>query len=228
MQAILPKPEVREQETRSSTCMRILRPTNLLIVALVALGIIFISSGLGAAMAPAEGPDTITVDGVEYQATQKSGPVSHFETPDVNPAEAFTDRNVWDGNGSENLPCEEGIHWIDNANVLTVSHCLGETEETTTTTEQATTTTTDGTTTTTEEEVTTTSTIDTTTSTENVVTTITSPAPSTTVPTITVTTDTPSPELPFTGMEDWLLPLGILLLATGGLLVRKTSASIHS
>lgn len=83
---------------------------------------------------------TITVDGVVYDATKVSGPVIHFETPDSDPLVAFTARHTWTSHGSENLPCEEGIHWIDNTNVLTVSNCLEDTTTTTTTTVSSTTT----------------------------------------------------------------------------------------
>lgn len=86
----------------------------------------------------------LTVDGVTYQPSQESGPVRHYETPDVEPVEAFSDRHVWTGNGSELLPCPGGIHWIDNESLLTISHCLEvppSTTTTTTTTEPPTTTT---------------------------------------------------------------------------------------
>jgi hypothetical protein len=92
----------------------------------------------GAALAVDAGP--ITVDGVQYAATKVSGPTVHYETPDVNPSAASTGHHTWVGNGSENLPCEDGIHWIDNANVLTISHCLEVPDETTTTVPETTTT----------------------------------------------------------------------------------------
>ena len=90
------------------------------------------------------GPD-LTVDGVAYEPTKIVGQAYdatvHYETPDTNPTVAFTDRHQWVGNGSELLPCQYGIHWIDNKNVLTISHCLEDPdEETTTSTTQATTT----------------------------------------------------------------------------------------
>jgi hypothetical protein len=92
------------------------------------------------------------------------------------------------------------------------------TTEGTTTTSEATTTTTAPSSTTTTEETSTTTTIG-----------VTTTAQVTTVPSSPTTTATivapPTPEeLPFTGVKDWLLPLGILLLATGGLVVRKASA----
>ena len=69
---------------------------------------------------------SLTVDGVTYSPTKSvgNGPTNHYETPGANPSAAVSDRHEWTGNGSENLPCEGGIHWIDNANVLTISHCL--------------------------------------------------------------------------------------------------------
>ena len=124
---------------------------------LLALGLSTVTVG-----AATVGP-IINVDGVEYQASKVTpGGTVHFETPDTNPVAAFTVRNVWVGNGSKQLPCPGGIHWIDNKNVLTISNCLEEEttttteQETTTTTEQVTTTTGQVTTTTTEQETTTT------------------------------------------------------------------------
>ena len=108
----------------------------------------------------------ITVDGIVYEATKVSGPVIHFETPGSNPQVAFTARNTWTGHGSENLPCNGGVHWIDNANVLTISNCLGGTTTTTSTTVSPTTTlVTESTTTTSTTETTTTSPSDITTTT---------------------------------------------------------------
>lgn len=66
----------------------------------------------------------LQVDGETYAPSQISGPIRHYETPDTQPQVAQSDRHVWAGNGSEHLPCEGGIHWIDNENLLTVSHCL--------------------------------------------------------------------------------------------------------
>lgn len=76
----------------------------------------------------------LEVDGVVYLESSHGGAFTfHYETPDTNPTLAFTQRHLWTGNGSENLPCEGGIHWIDNKNVLTISHCLPYTQPTTTT-----------------------------------------------------------------------------------------------
>lgn len=135
---------------------------------------------------------TLTVDGTVYLPSQISGPTVHYETPDTNPQSAFTERNTWTGNGSEHLPCEFGIHWIDNHNVLTVSHCLeGENGTTTTTTSTSTTTTTEPTTTTTTTEPTTTTTTTepTTTTTTSTSTTTTEPSTTTTEATTTTTTE---------------------------------------
>lgn len=152
----------------------------------------------------------LTVDGVGYAPSKISGPTVHYETPDVNPSSAFTERNVWTGNGSEWLPCEGGIHWIDNENVLTISNCLENT--TTTTTEPPTTTSTGVTTSTTP-----------TTSTSTVPTTTTSTTTTTTVPpstTTTTSTTIPQPELPFTGSYDTMLVgLGLGFALCGGLLL---------
>ena len=187
---------------------------------------------------------TITVDGVQYEASKYSGPTVHFETPDVQPVAAFTDRHVWSGNGSEHLPCEGGIHWIDNQNILTVSHCLeggttttststtSTTKPTTSTTTSSTTTTTEATTTTTDPTTTTTSsttTVPSTTTTSTLpgsatstTSSTTTQAPATTAPPTTVTTTivvtttvpSPTPTLPNTGA-----PLGVLFAAGFGLVL---------
>ena len=129
-------------------------------------------------------PHELRVVGVKYAPTKVvgSGPTVHYETSDlVHPnlskltGSIWTERNVWTGNGSENLPCEGGIHWIDNKNVLTISHCLETPPPTTTTT------TTPSTTTTTTAPPTTTST--------TVATTTTSTS---TTPEVTTTTEPPS------------------------------------
>ena len=126
--------------------------------------------------AQANGGHTLTVDGTEYTPTKivGSGPTVHYFTPGVNSVgSAFTERHTWTGNGSGNLPCVGLLHWIDNANVLTISHCEFE-NGTTTTTTQVTTTTTPEVTTTTQVVTTTTST--------------TQPTTTTTVPRTTSTT----------------------------------------
>ncbi len=162
------------------------------------MAIVFIALFLViAAQAEASDSYVFTVDGVEYTAIKVvgSGPTVHYETPDVNPQSAFTDRNVWTGNGSENLPCEGGIHWIDNKNVLTVSHCYqGEATPPTTST---------STTSTTRPPPTTTSTTipsSTTTTTVQVTTTTVSPTTTTTVaPTTTSTLEPTTTTVPYSG-----------------------------
>lgn len=206
------------------------------------LGIL--STEWGTARATEVGP--ITVDGVEYAPSKVSGPTVHYETPDTDPQAAFTARHVWVGNGSDNLPCEGGIHWIDNKNVLTVSHCLPT--DTTTTTELPTTTTTEPpTTTTVTEPPTTSSTVTTTvpasttttvpetttssststTTTEASTTTSSSSTTTTAPPTTTtvqqITTTTTLPELPATGPSETLSVVavfGVLLATLGALTLR--------
>ena len=81
--------------------------------------------------------DVLFVDGIAYDRGEPlNAAVSHYYTPYTgqDPVSAFTARNVWTGNGSDNLPCEGGYHWIDNENLLTISHCLEVTTDTTTTT----------------------------------------------------------------------------------------------
>lgn len=226
-----------------------MRTSQTLIVASLVVGLLLFGFLVGRATATS-GP-TLNVDGVEYSPTKivGNGETHHYETPDTNPTAAFTDRNTWTGNGSENLPCEGGIHWIDNKNVLTISNCL-ETETTTTTVE--TTTTTEAVTTTTEEETTTTTEASTTSTTEQeTTTTVVTVPPSTQVddcpeeersargycegdpcledPECYDLPKDPKPEkpaeLPYTGAETWLIPLGVLLLASGGLLVRRANES---
>ena len=186
-------------------------------------------------LGPAQGVDnhSLTVDGVTYSPTKVTGGAVHYETPDVNPTTAFSERHTWEGNGSENLPCEGGIHWIDNENVLTVSHCLEVTPPETTTTTEAPpeTTTTVPETTTTVPEVTTTTVTDpcddgdcgTTSTTEPDVPTTTSPVPPT--PTTTPPSAPPAPELPMTGPGETLMviaAIGAFLVGTGALLLRFT------
>ena len=135
----------------------------LLIAGAVVLLALALSAGL-VASSDASSDHVLNVDGTDYAPTKVvgSGPTVHYETPDTNPAAAFSERHVWTGNGSENLPCEFGLHWIDNANVLTISNCL-EGRTTTTTTEPEVTTTTEPEVTTTIPDVTTTVPEDTTT-----------------------------------------------------------------
>lgn len=154
--------------------LRAIRVALLLLLALFLLEV-------GMSTALGQEPPTITVDGVTYEATKISGPTIHFETPDTDPQEAFTARHVWEGHGSEHLPCEGGIHWIDNKNVLTISNCLDVPVTTTTTTPTSTTTTVPVTTTTTPESTTST----------------TQPQTTTTLPSTTT-----EPTLPYTGVDD--------------------------
>ena len=151
-----------------------------------------------ASIALANGP-FLNVDGVVYTPSQVSGPVNHYTTPDISPSSAFSDRHVWLDNGINNLPCMFGIHWVDNANVLTISHCLeGETSTTTTTPSTTTTTITESTTTTIPEETTTT--IETTTTTNQESTTTTIVGTTTTVGDTTTTVRVPEGTLPVTGI----------------------------
>lgn len=171
-----------------------------------------------AAVASAEPPPVINVDGVEYDAGPPfEAAVNHFYTPytGADPVSAFTARNVWTGNGSDNLPCLGGYHWVDNENVLTISHCLPEEPTTTTTTtEPTTTTTTEATTTTTTVPETTTTVPETTTTTDPTTTTVPEDTTTTTAP---VTTTTKPPELPLTGPPDWAIPASLAALGLIGL-----------
>lgn len=62
--------------------------------------------------AVASGGHTLIVDGQEYQHSQVSGPVIHWYTPTANPQSAsFPERQqVWQGHGSEHLPCSGQVH----------------------------------------------------------------------------------------------------------------------
>lgn len=99
-----------------------------LIIAVVAAALTFVST-------VDAGGHTLIVDGTSYDSTHEAGPTIHWETPGANPTSAsFAERGqVWDGNGSEHLPCEHGVHWISNENTLNVSHCLEGPEPSTTT-----------------------------------------------------------------------------------------------
>lgn len=172
----------------------------------------------------AEAP-TITVDGVTYEATKISGPTTHFETPDSFPKDAFTERNVWAGHGSEHLPCQGGIHWIENNNNLLISHCLAAPAPTTTTSVAETTTTTGPSTTTT-----TLVPSSSTTTARSSTTTVTTP-PTTATTEGPTTTSAPPPststtgELPYTGAGETgaLAALALVLVAWGALMVRGRS-----
>ena len=156
---------------------------------------------IGAPALAAEG--VITVDGVAYEAGEPfEANVDHYYTPytGADPVTAYTDRHDWTGNGSDNLPCLGGYHWVDNENVLTISHCLPEEPTTTTTSTTSTTSTT-----TTVPETTTTSTVPETTTTSTP-----EDDPTTTTTGAPTTTTTKPPELPYTGPSDWLPALGAI------------------
>ncbi len=128
-------------------------------VVALALAIAMVWFVVAAALLQASnGVHTLTVDGTVYAPTKivGNGPTVHYYTPGTTPSVAYTERHTWTGNGSGNLPCEGTLHWIDNANVLTISHCEYETGTTTTTVITPTTTTLPPTTTTTQVVVTTT------------------------------------------------------------------------
>lgn len=183
------------------------------------LVLVAVYAAISYAVTPAVGSDqSLTVDGEVYSATKISGPTVHYETPDTSPEVAFTERNTWTGNGSEWLPCEGGIHWIDNENVLTISNCL-EVPTTTTTIPTTTSTSPTTSTTTTTVPVTTTVTTPTTTTTPPTTTSTVPPSTSTTPPTV------PTTELPFTGIHDFepIAVYGVLALLAGLVLLTLTS-----
>lgn len=134
----------------------------------------------------------LKVNGVEYTDTKVSGTAWHFETPaGVVPvlASVAERSQTWTGNGSDNLPCPYGIHWISNENMLTISHCLDA--STTTTTAGSTTTTTprsSSTTTTIHDDESTTTSIDESTTTSSTTSTIIDTTTSTIVDDSTTTT----------------------------------------
>lgn len=157
----------------------------------------------------AQDSHSLTVDGTVYSPTKVVGndadPTVHYETPDTSPTVAFSERHDWVGNGSEHLPCEGGIHWIDNKNVLTISNCL-ETESSSTTTLPPTTTSQPSTTTIPEQ-----------------TTTSTTPSSSTTLPDSSTTTSpssSSSSSLPVTGVpSSTMLGVSMGLLSLGGLAI---------
>jgi LPXTG-motif cell wall-anchored protein len=197
-------------------------------LALVGLGFGLGPSGVAGA---SDGDHTLTVNGQNYQSYKHSGDAIHWETPTPTVESAsFPERQqVWGGNGSEHLPCEGGIHWISNLNVLTVSHCLeaptttSTTTTTTTTTLPETTTTLPETTTTLSETTTTLS--ETTTTAGDTTTTVAAVLPPTSAaPTSTVASGGPVPpaaappaqNLPSTGSSSWALVfLALAALGSG-------------
>ena len=163
---------------------------------LIAVGSVVVFFGLMSALGS---PPEIVVDGVHYSASKVSGETVHYETPHTNPSSAYTDRNVWTGNGSELLPCEGGIHWIDNENLLTISHCLPGETTTTTTSLPTTTTTVPPTTTTSTEPPSTTTTIPTSTTLPPTTSSTTTVPETTTTDPQTTTTETPVGGVPTGG-----------------------------
>lgn len=152
--------------------------------------------GAGLYVAPKALADShvLVVDGVSYTSTKETpGGTISWETPDANPTSAlFAERNqTWDygGNGSDHLPCQYGIHWISNANVLTVSNCL-EAPPSTSTTSTTTTTIAPSTSTSTTSTTSTTTTLPATTTT--VIESTSTSSPSTTSPESTSTSTTAS------------------------------------
>ena len=143
----------------------------------------------------ATGNHLLIVDGVSYQPDKETGGAVHYFTPGTSPTTASTERHQWLGNGSEHLPCSGRLHWIDNVNLLTISHC--EEGETTTTTTTATTippsSTTSTTSTTVPRPSTTTTTDPTTTTVPESTSTTQAPPSSTTVPPDGSTTTEPPP-----------------------------------
>lgn len=69
----------------------------------------------------------LVVDGTAYDSTKEAGASIHWETYGDPQHAVFAERDQeWypGDNGSEHIPCDYGIHWISNDNVLTISHCL--------------------------------------------------------------------------------------------------------
>lgn len=172
--------------------------------------------------------NSLFVDTAVYLPTKVTpGGTYHYETPETNPNVVFLLNHeydhVWTGNGSEHLPCEGGIHWIANKNVLTVSNCLDSPSTTTTTVPPSTTTSVMETTTTTESPTTTTTQGPSTTTTTGASTTTetSSPSTSTSVPTGQPTVPDGPNELPYTGLEDAdaLGLAGLAALLLGSLLL---------
>ena len=188
-------------------------------------------AGFGVA-SPASATDTshtLTVNGAEYQSYKESGSAIHWETSDTSVTNAsFAERGqTWTGNGSDNLSCPYGIHWISNKNVLTISHCLSAPDqETTTTVEDTTTIVDDETTTTISDETTTTTTqpLEVTTTTPEEVTTTQVPV---SLITAVVGTDT-GKNLPVTGQSSGKIALlALVFIGLGAVLVSARRKNQH-
>ncbi len=184
-----------------------MRMTTIARIAAVATGIVIVLFMVfGGNDALANGGHVLTVDGVQYAPTKVvgSGPTVHYFTSGGTPSTAFSERHTWTGNGSDNLPCDGQLHWIDNTRLLVISHCE-PTETTTTTTPTTTTTTVPETTTTTVPETTTTTVPETTTTTVPETTTTTVPETTTTTdPGDTTTTSIPT-RIP-SGLDEYVGP----------------------
>jgi LPXTG-motif cell wall-anchored protein len=224
--------QLSEQERMMKRTMGITGILGALLVgalALVGLGFGLGPSGVAGA---SDGDHTLTVNGQNYQSYKHSGDAIHWETPTPTVESAsFPERQqVWSDNGSEQLPCEGGIHWISNLNVLTVSHCLEAPTTTSTTTTTTTTTTLPETTTTLPETTTTlsettTTLSETTTTAGDTTTTVAAVFPPTSAaPTSTVASGGPVPpaaappaqNLPSTGSSSWALVfLALAALGSG-------------
>lgn len=160
------------------------------------LFLVGLAIGAGLYVAPKALADShvLVVDGVSYTSTKETpGGTISWETSDTNPTSAlFAERNqTWGygGNGSDHLPCPYGIHWISNANVLTISNCL-EAPPSTSTTSTTTTTIAPSTSTSTTSTTSTTTTLPATTTT--VIESTSTSSPSTTSPDTTSTSSTTS------------------------------------
>ena len=178
-------------------------------------------AGFGVA-SPASATDTshtLTVNGAEYQSYKESGSAIHWETSDTSVTNAsFAERGqTWTGNGSDNLSCPYGIHWISNKNVLTISHCLSAPDQETTTTVEDTTTIVD------DETTTTTQPLEVTTTTPEVTT---SQAPVSSI-TAVVGTDT-GKQLPITGQNSGKIALlALVFIGLGAVLVSARRKNQH-
>ncbi|MFO7548072.1 MAG: hypothetical protein R6X29_04255 [Acidimicrobiia bacterium] len=96
-----------------------------LVLLLVLIGAATI--GMGMPPASAEDPHILVVDGVEYDHAFETRGTIHWYTPGVDEVdEARYGDVVWDGQGSENLPCEGELHWVYSkvAKILVISECV--------------------------------------------------------------------------------------------------------